>query len=175
MLVLGIYVSRILVFNELVLFRLVFKDIVMRWQLILWILWSVIYSASCVLLLYNALGDWHDFKLSSWLEFIGNFSVMGLLPLAGLWYYAQVKSLKDALKQTNASCHHDDEFTLRFASDNDKEILQLKLKDFLYLESEDNYVAVYHLVGYQTQKQLLRNTIKNIDELALHSALYRCH
>lgn len=175
MLLIGVYISLVLLFNQLVLFRVFIKEPVRRWQIVLWVVWTMVYTSSCVFLLYNVLGEWHDFRLRSWLEFIGNFSVLGILPLAALWYYSHVKTLKSALTQTNQSYDRDGAFVVRLTSENAKEILNLKLSDLLYLASDDNYVAVHYLTETGPKKKLLRNTIKSVDELALHPALYRCH
>ncbi|MDD4190699.1 MAG: LytTR family DNA-binding domain-containing protein [Mangrovibacterium sp.] len=45
----------------------------------------------------------------------------------------------------------------------------------LYLESADNYVIVFYLSGSKFQKQILRNSMKNVEGLLGSFALERCH
>lgn len=45
----------------------------------------------------------------------------------------------------------------------------------LYLESADNYVIIFHQNGTKISKQILRNSMKNIEGLLENSTLKRCH
>ncbi len=45
----------------------------------------------------------------------------------------------------------------------------------LYLESADNYVIVYYMAGNKLVKQILRNSMKNIENLCSSFPLERCH
>lgn len=45
----------------------------------------------------------------------------------------------------------------------------------LYLESADNYVIIYYLSNNKPAKQILRNSMKNIEKLFTDSPLTRCH
>lgn len=48
-------------------------------------------------------------------------------------------------------------------------------EQLLYVESADNYVIVFYLKGNKPAKQILRNSMKNIEGLFLHTPLKRCH
>lgn len=48
-------------------------------------------------------------------------------------------------------------------------------EQILYLESADNYVIIYYLSNNKPAKQILRNSMKNIEELFVDSPLKRCH
>jgi len=45
----------------------------------------------------------------------------------------------------------------------------------LYFESADNYLIVYYLLNGKPAKQILRNSLKNIETLLSGSAMKRCH
>lgn len=45
----------------------------------------------------------------------------------------------------------------------------------LYLESADNYVILFYMSGSKPAKQILRNSMKNIEGLCKNSQLKRCH
>lgn len=48
-------------------------------------------------------------------------------------------------------------------------------EQLLYLESADNYVILFYMSGNKPTKQILRNSMKNIEGLFENSPLKRCH
>ncbi len=48
-------------------------------------------------------------------------------------------------------------------------------EQLLYLESADNYVILFYRSGNKPTKQILRNSMKNIEGLFANSPLKRCH
>jgi DNA-binding LytR/AlgR family response regulator len=61
-------------------------------------------------------------------------------------------------------------------AENGKDYLQIPLDGLLFIASADNYVEVYWESEGMEQKELLRNTLKNLSrELTTHSQLFRCH
>jgi hypothetical protein len=51
----------------------------------------------------------------------------------------------------------------------------LQATDLLLLESTDNYVSVYFLSGGKLQRKLVRNTLKNLENMLKDNAVIRCH
>ena len=51
----------------------------------------------------------------------------------------------------------------------------VQAKDVLLLESTDNYVTVYYILENKVQRTLLRNTLKNLEEMLAESSIVRCH
>lgn len=48
--------------------------------------------------------------------------------------------------------------------------------DILYLTSEDNYIEIFYVSESSIKSEILRNTLKNIEEqLPENSDLHRCH
>ena len=125
-------------------------------------------------LFYNFLGNWHDFRWSSWFEFLGNIGVTGIIPVAVLIMYNRMKHLQE-LTHSAKDYHGDEAQMIQFPSDNQKDQLSLALSTILYLESEDNYVSVHYLHQNQMTKTLVRTTLKKVEELSPHPALVRCH
>jgi len=63
-----------------------------------------------------------------------------------------------------------------FTSDNSTENLSLPTSEIVYIKSADNYVEVAYREGDTLKRQLLRNTLKRIEEqLKPHSDFIRCH
>jgi hypothetical protein len=51
----------------------------------------------------------------------------------------------------------------------------VSLEQMLYLESADNYVILFYKTGNKPAKQILRNSMKNIEGLLVNSPMKRCH
>jgi hypothetical protein len=65
---------------------------------------------------------------------------------------------------------------LEFVSLNKNENLRLTLSEVVYLTSSDNYVEIYFQEGTALRKQLVRNTLKNIElQLKPYTHFIRCH
>jgi hypothetical protein len=170
----GLYLGLLLVINEFLIFPLIFKGVILRWQILMWLIWSIIYIASALFLFYNILGEWHDFRLSSWLEFILNFGALAIIPLTAIFLYGRMRRIEQ-LTETAEDYHPDANTIIHFPSDNQSNLHSYSLENILYLESEDNYVAIHFIHQGTFSKTLIRSTLKKIDDLNLHPALVRCH
>lgn len=84
------------------------------------------------------------------------------------------KELNGLLKEKENPAPPQNYITLR--SYNQKNKLEIASKDFLYLESAGNYVEIYVLKGETPKKDLLRSTLKGIqNQLKDFKNLKRCH
>lgn len=64
---------------------------------------------------------------------------------------------------------------LSFKDENAKIKFSVQTNDLLLLESTDNYVSVYYILENKVQRQLLRNSLKNLEEMLLENSIIRCH
>ncbi|WP_346854055.1 LytTR family DNA-binding domain-containing protein [uncultured Draconibacterium sp.] len=64
---------------------------------------------------------------------------------------------------------------IAFKDDNGKVRFSVLAKDLLVLESTDNYVSVLYILEGKLQRELLRNTMKNMEESFKDSSVVRCH
>lgn len=62
-----------------------------------------------------------------------------------------------------------------FTSENEKEKVEADEKNLLFIESADNYSTFYILEQDQLKKQMLRGSLKKMEELANNLTLFRCH
>lgn len=62
-----------------------------------------------------------------------------------------------------------------FTSENEKEKVEADEKNLLFIESADNYSTFYILEHGQLKKQMLRGSLKKMEEQANHPSLFRCH
>ncbi len=64
---------------------------------------------------------------------------------------------------------------IHFPSNNKNQELALPIQKVFYLEAMQNYVSVCYQKDGQVKKELIRNTIKNIEIQVNESSLMRCH
>lgn len=62
-----------------------------------------------------------------------------------------------------------------FKDENGKIKFSVLAKDLLLLESTDNYVSVFYFLENKVQRKLLRNTLKNMEEMLKENSIVRCH
>lgn len=147
-----------------------------------WLLFTVrivlelILLSSVTFLFYNILGDYHDWNLSSYLGFIRDVSLMSIIPFAFIFLYLNYRKSNQAIKQLEISnAQRSGDKLLNISSINGKEYLSLQENHLLFIEAQDNYVAVYHLENEITKKMLLRTTMKKLDKELNSSFIVRCH
>lgn len=102
--------------------------------------------------------------LSIWLPY--SFAIL-------IVYYknqsAEIEALKN--KQVNPA----EKRLIVFRDENGKIKFSVQPNDLLVLESTDNYVSVFYILQNKVQRKLLRNTLKNMEEMLRENAVIRCH
>lgn len=146
-------------------------------NVLLWICIHLIWLSSGIFIYYNFLGGWHDFTWSSYFEFGRTVSVLWIVPFILLLIYKQYTSLQETLESVHNFKNNlkEDNELITIKADNEKYQVTISLKHLLYIENEDNYVAIYYLSNNIVSKTLLRKTLKNIQKEINHPALVRCH
>jgi len=171
----GLLVTATVAANEFLLRPLVLKRLTSR-RLIGWLAWTFLLIATGVFLFYNWLGNWHDFHWSSYLGFIRDISLLISLPVAGFLFYIRHEWLKSEYVQLQAiHLAGPAPRLVHFSSDNGKDQVSVALDDLLYLESQDNYVAVTWVEGGARRASLIRSSLKRLEEILDEPLLLRCH
>lgn len=161
--------------NEFLVRPLLLRRLTRR-RLIAWLAWTFLLIASVVFLLYNWLGNWHDFHWSSYLGFIRDVSLLNSLPVAGFLFFIRHEWLKSEYVQLRAIHLATPAARLvHFSSDNGKDQVAVALNDLLYLESQDNYVAVTWVEGATRRSSLIRSSLKRLEDKLDEPLLLRCH
>jgi hypothetical protein len=155
------------------------KNILVYWQYFTWVLGEVFFMALFYAIFQKfSLKDTRDFdgilKVS-----VQNTALVLLLPYSALWLFFSWREKKqqlDLLTQgfqpsntdsaKNMIPFHDEKGVLRFS---------VKNENLLYLEAADNYVNVYYLNKEKVNSFLLRNSLKNMEEVFKGSEIIRCH
>ena len=126
-------------------------------------------------LLYNWLGDWHDFHLLSALAFIGNGATIMVFPLVGTFFYFRYQALNRRYSQMHLKGEAAPDRLIHFEGQGSSDRLSIAASDFRYAQAQDNYVALYYLRGGSLKKELLRTTLADLLEQDPDGDLLRCH
>ncbi len=117
------------------------------------------------------------------LEFVGITVSIGVFPLVILIFlvelYLNRKNAAQAVELTKGIKHGSnesaDEFTIIPETIKSKH-LTLKLEDFLFAKSDNNYSTFYFIKNGESNKALVRISLKRAEEqLASYDELIRCH
>lgn len=137
---------------------------------------ELIFVASVIFLYYNILGNFHDWYLRSYIEFIFNVSMMSIIPIYIILLYIKNRKTKQAfelleLKPKVALANK----YVSLQSSNGKDSISLTLNDLLFVEAEDNYISVTYVEKEKLKKQLLRATMKDVEKELNSDFVIRCH
>lgn len=110
-----------------------------------------------------------------------------LLPMLALSILYKIKSLERIIKTLQERIKHyremvnkyetvQEEREIIFRATNTSDKINLKLKQILAIRAADNYVEIFYVDKDKTEKKLIRNTLKNIEEKLIDSSDFtRCH
>jgi hypothetical protein len=62
-----------------------------------------------------------------------------------------------------------------FTSENEKDKIETSENDLFFIESADNYSTFYTFENGEVKKQMLRGSLKKMEEQVQDESLYRCH
>lgn len=162
--------------NEFGIRPLVFRQATMR-RVFIWSAWTCVFLSQVVFLTYNLAGEWHDFHLSSALGFV--FQVTGVLvfPLTGTFFWFRHQDLRRRLERVlkKITAEVDPEQLLTFSGQGSGDRIVLRLADFLYARSQDNYVELHFLQNGKVDHLLIRTTLTGLADSLASEAVVRCH
>lgn len=171
----GLAVAATVAANEFLLRPRVLPRLSRR-RLIAWLVWTFLLLDTMIFTLYNYMGNWHDFRLSSYLGFLRDGTLLLTLPVAGFLFYLRHESLKSEFVQLQSIRLAAPAARLvHVSSDNGKDQLAVALDDLLYLESQDNYVGVNWVEEGAARAQLIRSSLKRLEDALDEPLLLRCH
>lgn len=118
---------------------------------------------------------WADF----WAMIIYTVSV-GIFPVVFSGLLVQIKSnqknqIQAADLQANFPKKEIHQEIVHLLSDSKNQDFQIPINDIFYIEAMQNYVSVCYFKNDKMQKELLRNTIKNLEAQLDSTVLVRCH
>ncbi|MFK8006835.1 MAG: LytR/AlgR family response regulator transcription factor [Saprospiraceae bacterium] len=149
-----------------------------KWIIYMFILLILISQANYAYYSYLA-----GFKNIGWADFwamIFYTVAVGIFPVVFSGLIVQIKSnernqIQAADLQTSfpkKEIHHE---VIHLFSENKSQDFQIPINDIFYIEAMQNYVSVCYLKNEKIQKELLRNTLKNLETQLNSTVLIRCH
>lgn len=162
--------------NEFAIRPLVFRHATGR-RVLLWSAWTCVLLSQVVFITYNAVGGWHDFHVGSALGFLANVTSVLVFPLVGTFFWFHHNRLRRSLEQVlkKVGAEVDPEQLLTFTGQGSKDRIVLRLGDFLYARSQDNYVELNYLQNDRVDHLLIRSTLAGIADSLRTPAVVRCH
>ena len=147
---------------------------------ILWLIW-LLFSISLGNYIYAVL-----FTVIPWSGFYGllifiAFTVaIGLIPIVLITFISQNAMLKKNMahsQEINATIHEKLETQEDIiAVESGKQTININADHIIAIESEGNYINVLTIEDDQVKSELIRNTIKNLeDQLSDRSSFFKCH
>lgn len=140
---------------------------------LLWLFIEIVLISLVYIFLYgNPLGNFvNDFLFSTKYTLLGivlpyTFAVL-------LIYYKKQKAEIKTLQ--NEASKPSEKRLIVFKDESGKVKFSVQSQDILLLESTDNYISVYYSFENKVQRKLLRNTLKNMEEMLEKSNIVRCH
>lgn len=121
-----------------------------------------------------------NLNLSNFLNMAYGTLAIGSIPVIFSGYFIQQKSNnknKSAASdiQSHLKITSSEKTVIHLSSSNNKQQIKLDENQFLYAESQQNYVAIFYLENEQVQETILRNTLKSIQSQLPAKPFFRCH
>ena len=130
-----------------------------------WYLGLAILGSQFVFILFNFFWNWQEWNLEAYLLIIKEFPLMMLVPFSFYLTYKKVIISK------NPKVSY-----LLLQSKNGKNKLKIKLENFLYARSSENYVSISYTVNDQVKEHLIRKPLKILEkELKMYPEIQKPH
>jgi len=140
-------------------------NIARLWHSILWYFSLVFLGSQLIFILFNFFWNWQEWNLEAYELIMKEFPLMMVLPFS---FYLVLKKITDP-KKPNLSY-------LSFQSENGKDQLKIKLQDFLYANSSENYITISYTSNGQSKQHLIRKPLKALEqELKAKPEIERTH
>lgn len=145
-------------------------------QFFLWVFFELILLTFILTVIYNDFSNWSNF-INEFLFTLKHTFLIIIIPYSiVLLILSLFHSKYELLKMKNESNKIDEKRNLiKFPDEKGNVKFTLPLKDFLYLESTDNYVYIYYQANDILKKELLRNSLKNLENILKNDPIKRCH
>jgi len=110
--------------------------------------------------------------------------LIAVFPISIITMITRVQSLKKHIREAvqintqisiNDQLHSNTNDILVFSSENEKEMLELTLGQFVYAESADNYSEIVFLENNIVRRVLMRSSLKRLLEMNKRPELYLIH
>jgi len=167
----------IVVISRFIMLRYSRKRTLMIWQYIIWVLAEISVIGFFFLLIQKFVLH-NQREIIDLLEgTIRNTALILLLPYVLSWLYFAWKDKSRQLEGLSNESGTDAGMKNMIAFRDEKGVLRIsvKLENVVYIEANENYVNIYYLDNEKLTAYMLRNTLKNMEELLGVQDFARCH
>jgi hypothetical protein len=179
-LVLALFAMTAIIFLFILICEFVIRPLLFKtntlFKLVAWLFIEIIITCTGTFLVYNILGEFHDFIFSSYLKHLLELGTVLLFPFAATLFYFKhasvVKEYVDVLSLSNDSVSMQEIIPISGDYKNDQ--IALPLKAIVFFESEDNYVCLNYLEDLHIKKHLIRSTLSNLEQKLTSESFLRC-
>jgi hypothetical protein len=167
----------VVVISRLIMYYTYKKHNIRIWQYILWALGEVL----CMALFYAAFEKifLKDERLFEELVKTSaqQTALVLLLPYSASWLYFSWQDKKQQLASLEGLQGYQGSPRDMIAFYDDKSVLKFSVKKeyLLYIESAENYISIGYLDKGKLARYMLRDTLKNVEEMFSGTEIIRCH
>ncbi|MDH3709406.1 MAG: LytTR family transcriptional regulator [Cyclobacteriaceae bacterium] len=136
---------------------------------------ELILVATITFIFYNWLGNVHDWSWSSYWGFIRDVSLMSIIPITMLGLYFGYRNSYQAVQAYEVALTDSADDLIWLEPSHGSERLAVLPQHLLYLEAQDNYVAIFYLRDQRVLKLLMRTTLKRMEQQLQDHNIKRCH
>ena len=150
-----------------------------KWIFSMFFLLILISIANYAYYLYLA-GETNNTGFKYFLMIIVNTMSVGIFPVVFIGLIIQIRAITKNQEQASVLQTHfpksiSTNQTITLSSNNKNQEFKIDVNDIFYMESMQNYVSVCYQKNGKPKKELLRNTIKNLETQLTNTSLLRCH
>jgi len=168
----GILGMIMFIFSQILIRNLFHIRTFTRLTYILWFSAELLLLSLIMFLVYGNLSQPTGWDLLSEYFLSFRYTVLVLIiPYAMVMFYFQYMKEKDA--SSNYIVHGD--HLVKIKDENDVMQLAIDLDELLFIQSTDNYVSVFFLKDSKVTKELVRTSLKKLENELKNTSLVRCH
>lgn len=176
LLVLAVIIFVIILISEF-LIRPLFFSTFPQLSILVWLLLEIFLISTTTFLLYNILGEFHDFYLSSYLKHILELGVVLAFPFAATIFYFKHSTILKEFHEVKSLSKDSDvmQEIVIISGDYKNDQIALPLNSIVFIESEDNYVSLNYLEDQQLKKYLIRSTLSSLEQKLTPEFFAKCN
>ena len=147
-------------------------------KFILWFLLDIVLISWCWEILDELTTIEKELRLNGFLEYTITAFFLMMIPYFGAAFvldYQQNKKSHQELLEKSISNSFPVPTLVHFKDEKEVERISLQAENILYLQSNDNYVAIFYIENEKVEQYLLRNSIKKLESLLAPFSIIRCH
>ena len=167
----------VVVLSRIIMYFVSRKHPVNYWQYLFWVIAEVFFMA--LFYTFYAKLILHDTRFFPDLlkVTVQNTALILLLPYAVLWLYFSWKNERLKLEKLSQGLAPADQAKMMIPFADEKGVLRfsVKMDNLLYLEASDNYVNIFYLNKEKVMRFILRNTLKNMEDVLKGTGIVRSH